>query len=209
MPDPRRPERLSVTHPVTGRVYPVPTGGSGEQPPPEPPDPPDPPDAPGPGDSPGNGGLPDDVEVLRREVEKVRREAAGYRTKLREAEPLAKRARDLEEAQKTEAQKLGDRAAAAEARADKAEAEMLRLTVGADKGLTPAQARRLVGATREELEADADEMIADFAPADPATPKPEAPRPPKEQLRPGATSAVEEPEESDPAKLAALVSRGF
>lgn len=38
--------------------------------------------------------------------------------------------------------------------------------VAHEKGLTAAQARRLVGATREELAADADELLKDFKPAD-------------------------------------------
>ena len=43
------------------------------------------------------------------------------------------------------------------------------LEVAHEKGLTPAQAKRLVGNTREELEADADEVLRDF-PVTPATP---------------------------------------
>jgi len=39
--------------------------------------------------------------------------------------------------------------------------------VAADRGLTQKQARRLVGSTREELEADADDLLASFGtPAD-------------------------------------------
>ena len=38
----------------------------------------------------------------------------------------------------------------------------LRAEVSNAKGLTPTQAKRLVGATREELEADADELLADL-----------------------------------------------
>jgi hypothetical protein len=44
---------------------------------------------------------------------------------------------------------------AAVLRADKVE-------IAAEKGLTPAQAKRLVGANREELEADADELVKDL-----------------------------------------------
>lgn len=49
-------------------------------------------------------------------------------------------------------------AVAAELRADRAE-------VAAEKGLTPAQAKRLQGSTKDELAADADEFIKDLAPA--------------------------------------------
>ena len=47
-------------------------------------------------------------------------------------------------------------------------------------GLTPSQAKRLIGSTQEELEADADEILADFAAAKkPADSLPSKPRPKK------------------------------
>lgn len=78
---------------------------------------------------------------------------------------------DKADADKTEAEKR----AAAEQRAVDAEMRATRLEVAHDKGLTPAQAKRLVGTTKEELEADADEILRDFptTPAKPATPKPD------------------------------------
>lgn len=39
-----------------------------------------------------------------------------------------------------------------------------RLAVALEKGLTATQAKRLVGTTREELEADADQLLADLGP---------------------------------------------
>lgn len=41
-------------------------------------------------------------------------------------------------------------------------ADVLRLEVALEKGLTAVQAKRLVGATKDELEADAEELIASF-----------------------------------------------
>lgn len=75
------------------------------------------------------------------------------------------------DADKTEAEKR----AAAEQRAQDAELRAMRIEVAHEKGLTPAQAKRLVGGTREELEADAEQLLKDFpvAPAKPATPKPD------------------------------------
>lgn len=51
----------------------------------------------------------------------------------------------------------------------------LRLEVAAEKGLTPAQAARLAGKTREEMAADADALLALFpaAPVKPGTPAPD------------------------------------
>ena len=49
-----------------------------------------------------------DPDAARKEIEKLRREAAKYRTKAGELEPLAKKAQELEDAQKSEAQRLGE-----------------------------------------------------------------------------------------------------
>ncbi|MCZ7526562.1 MAG: hypothetical protein M5U14_09405 [Acidimicrobiia bacterium] len=63
------------------------------------------------------------------------------------------------------------------ARVAELESAELRRDVAAEKGLTAEQARRLTGATREELEADADDLLAAFgtpSKAPPSTrPRPE------------------------------------
>lgn len=69
------------------------------------------------------------------------------------------------EAQKTELQKATDKAAAETERATKAEAAALRAQVALEKGLTASQAGRLVGATRDELLADADQLLTDIGAA--------------------------------------------
>ena len=56
------------------------------------------------------------IEEVEAELAKTRREAANYRTKLREVEPIAKKALEAEEAEKTEVQKANERAQAAEQR---------------------------------------------------------------------------------------------
>lgn len=82
----------------------------------------------------------------------------------------AKKLAEIEDAQKTETQRLVDRAEAAERERDDVTGRLLRLEVALEKGLTAAQAKRLVGATRDELEADADELLETFKPAQPAEP---------------------------------------
>ena len=57
-----------------------------------------------------------DPDAARKEIEKLRREAAKYRTKAGELEPLAQKARELEDAQKSEAQRLSDQLTAAQDR---------------------------------------------------------------------------------------------
>lgn len=87
------------------------------------------------------------------------------------AEELAK----LKDADRSESEKAAAKAADAERRAEEAELRALRLEIAGEKGLTPSQAKRLVGTTREELEADADELLEDFVGKD----KPKVPPRPK------------------------------
>jgi hypothetical protein len=68
----------------------------------------------------------------------------------------------LAEANQSDVEKLTARAEKAEREHAETVARALRLEVAFDKGLTPAQAKRLVGSSREELEADADEILRDF-----------------------------------------------
>lgn len=60
-----------------------------------------------------------DPDAARKEIEKLRRESAAYRTRAKELEPLAAKARDAEEAQKTEAERLTEQLTAAQERAAK------------------------------------------------------------------------------------------
>ena len=84
------------------------------------------------------------------EVERALRKAN------KEAETLRRKLREFEDRDKTEAQRLADRASEAEAAAAKATARLLRYEVAADKKLPSGWAQRLQGSTKEELEADAD-----------------------------------------------------
>lgn len=99
--------------------------------------------------------------------------------------------------------KLTEGQAAAEARA-------LRAEVATAKGLTAAQAKRLAGSTREELEADADEILEAF-PVSSSTESTSRGGPPSRQpkpvLRGGSDPTEEESVETDPAKLADGVPR--
>lgn len=84
-------------------------------------------------------------------VKNLRAEAAGLRVKLREAETARDAVTNELEANKTElakAQEAANKTAAAEMAA-------LRLEVAFDSGLPKTFAKRLVGETKEELEADA------------------------------------------------------
>lgn len=158
---------------------------------PDPPTNPTPPPAPPP--------AADDVAALKAALKKANDEAAASRHRLKE----------IEDRDKSEGEKLTDRATAAEKRAVDAEARALRLEVAAAKGLTPGQAKRLAGTTKEELEADAEELLSDFAPINGGEDTDRRDTPggrPKERLR-GGGAPTDEPEETDPRKLADLIPR--
>lgn len=74
----------------------------------------------------------------------------------------AKKLAEIEDANKSEIQKANDKAAEAERKAAEAELKATRLEVAQDAGLTATQAKRLVGANREELEADAKQLVKDL-----------------------------------------------
>lgn len=110
----------------------------------------------------------------------------NLRGDLDELKPKAARLKELEDAEKTETQRLSDQLAEESTARQEAERRALVLEIATEKGLTPALAKRLSGSTREELEADADELSALLPPAEDGrttTPKSR----PQESLRPGAT----------------------
>lgn len=138
-------------------------------------------------------------------VEKLRKEAASYRTKLKELEPLAQRAKELEDAKKSETEKLAEKLTAAEKKALDASSSVLRLEVALDKapeGMSIAQvrklAKRLSGSSKEELEQDAEELFEDFVSKTPPG------RVPKEDLKGGL-----DPSEDDGFDANKLAERIF
>jgi len=80
------------------------------------------------------------------------------------------RLQEIEDAEKTELEKANESLTSAEQRAADAESRLVRLQVAHEKGLTPAQSKRLAGSTREELEADADELLELLTPAEKTPP---------------------------------------
>lgn len=126
------------------------------------------------------------IQGLRGDVEK-------QKARVQELTPYEQKARDLEDAQKTEAQRLTEQLAAAQAEAATARSEALRLKVATAKGLPAAFAARLQGGTEEEMSADADALLAAF----PQPASPPASRTPVEALRPGALPNPPDPSLDD------------
>lgn len=178
-------------------------GGEGDDPPPEPkPDDPKP---------------DKDNPDAAAEAEKWKALAKKHEARAKENADKAKELDALKEGEKTDLQKATETAAEAERRATEAERDAARLKVALKKGLTEAQAKRLLGDTEEELEQDADELLASFKPEEgenegeegenePEGEKKEPRRRPKERVKPGAIPSSE-PDETDPAKLAEAVPR--
>lgn len=153
-------------------IWPV-RGGSGEGDPAEPAKPPasDPPEG-------GQGDLGDAgkqaIDRMKAERNAARKELTELKTQLAELAPLKKLADALGAQQpagddgKTDFEGLADRLAKHEEELKSERLARFRAEVAAEKGLTPAQAKRLIGTTREEFAADADELLKTFpaAPAD-------------------------------------------
>lgn len=114
------------------------------------------------------------VQNLRGDVDKLKADKAQLSTKVDE----------FETANQTELERLTTRLQQTQAEAEEATRRALVAEVSAAKGLPMNLAKRLTGTTREELEADADELSALLTVEDG---RPATPRRPREALRPGAT----------------------
>ena len=185
MPDPETPVSATDTNPAA-------------------PQPVDPPPAPpqGPSDEPlGDGGI--------RALEAERAARKDLERRLKELEPLAAKAAEFEEAQKTEAQRQADALEAAKADGAKAATELLQLQAamskapaGMDHATITDFAGRLRGSTLEELQADAETLFASIT-VPPATGGGAGHAGlPVENLRPGALPTTPQPSLKDQIQAA-------
>lgn len=162
------------------------------------------------------------VETLQKEIEDLKADRDKWKDLSQKHEKRSKDNYDeLETLKKqhassqTDADKVAEKIAELEKRTNEADARALRAEVASAKKLTPAQAKRLQGATREELESDADELLADFKTStategdedadsrnrNGAT-RPATKRPQEQQLSGGTDPSDDGAVEMDPAKLA-------
>lgn len=143
-------------------------------------------------EAPDDGRLPDDHPAVKA-LAKANAEAEKFRLRVKE----------FEDRDKSEAEKAAEEAAELKKALTDAEARAVRFELALNHGLSASQARRLVGDSREELEADAEELVRDLGLDKQET---GMPRRPTERLRSGAAPEAE-PEETDPRKLAAELPR--
>lgn len=97
-------------------------------------------------------------------------------TRLKAAEPQLAEYNRLVEASKSDLERAQEAAKQHEQRAIAAERAAMVNEIALTKGLSPALARRLQGDSRESLEADADELMQQFAQATADATQPRAPR---------------------------------
>lgn len=132
----------------------------------------------------------------------------AIRAEKRAAEKRAKDAEDqlktLQDKDKSESERLTEKVTQLEKDLTAATARADRFEVALDKGLDMTRAKRLTGTTREELEADADELITWTAGKDD---KPAVPGKPTADLK-GGGDPTEEPE-TDVRQVVDSIPRGF
>ncbi|MDX3555290.1 hypothetical protein PV729_26585 [Streptomyces europaeiscabiei] len=129
-----------------------------------------------------------------------RAEAKKWEARAKENKGAADRLTQLEEANKTEAQKLADRAAKAEGERDGAKAEALRWRIAARNGISDEDAEIfLTGTTEEALSRQAERLVALRGGSQQAAAAvgPQGQRTPVEALRPGALPNPPEPTLAD------------
>lgn len=157
----------------------------------------DPKPDPTPSDDPKPDDEPFDAARARATIDRQRASEAAAIERAKKAEA---RAKELEDAGKSDAERREEKHSATEKENGSLKSENARLKVALELGLTASQAKRLVGETEDELKADAEELLASFGgKQDRGDDKR---RRPKENLRPGTVPDAE-PEETDPKKLAA------
>lgn len=126
---------------------------------------------------------------------KARKEAEN---RLKELEPLADELRKRQEAEKTESQRSAEALTAERDARARAETNLLRYTIGADKGVPAKLIKFLTGTTKEEIEQAADELLAEVG-----ANKPVMPGRPTERMANGQPSASGL-DDKDPMALIAM-----
>jgi TolA-binding protein len=96
---------------------------------------------------------PNNIAAMEKQLRRANKEAEEMRLRLKE----------IDDASKSETQKLQEERDALKASLETLELDRMRRDVADQYGLTPALAARLVGATRDELEADAEQVAALFS----------------------------------------------
>jgi hypothetical protein len=111
-------------------------------------------------------------------------EARKWETRAKADHEFANKWREYESSQKTEHEKLAEELAREKAEAAQAKAELLRLRIASEKGITGDATKLLKGSTQEELEAEAELLLSLIADQS----KPKGPKPDENQGKPAPAS---------------------
>jgi chromosome segregation ATPase len=152
-----------------------------------------------------------DRDALQAVVDKERKAARDAAAALKAKDDELAKLKNAQDASKSDMERVHEQIKALTERAEKAERDALVATVAQAKKLPAALASRLAGTTKEELEADADGLIAalnistDADKADGV--KPPVAKPSPALRASGGLDPETEPDETDPLKLAAKIPR--
>lgn len=130
-----------------------------------------------------------DAERAMAKIRKANDEAKGLRSRVKELEAYEAKVREIEEAKKSEDQKIQERADAAEKRAQAVEAELLRERIARRHKIDEDDMDLLGSGTEEQIEARAKRIAAKNAAAAAVQATAPPSEKPVEKLRPGATGA--------------------
>lgn len=151
----------------------------------------------------------DTVEFWKAEAEKWKGLSRKHEDQSKANLAELTKLQDAADTSKTDAERAAKRLDDLESQLAASDSRAMRAEVATSKGLSAAQARRLQGATVEELEADADDLLASFKPADKdgAADTADGSGKPKEKMRAGATSDDGAGEDKDVKDILADVPR--
>ena len=164
------------------------------------------------------------LEAAESDREKWKELSQKMEKRSKENATAADELKALKESKQTDEEKLATKLADLEKRANEADHRALRAEIAQSKGLTAAQAKRLQGTNKDELEADADDLLESFPAAKDGNGKNgdggaeseterkqergDPGRRPKEKLRSGSvTDDDDKDDDFDPQKVADAVRR--
>lgn len=147
-------------------------------------------DPPAPKKDPDEGKTFTQAELDRIVQDRLAKEKAKY-ADYDELKAKAAKLDEVQAASKTDLEKLTEQIEGLKKAQAQADEKALRAEVAMAKGLTAAQAKRLAGTSREELEADADEILEAFPVAKTEAPTGPPSRQPKPDLKGGGDPTSE------------------
>lgn len=113
---------------------------------------------------------PEDVTGLKSALKAEREARRAADARVKELSPFEKAVKDAEEASKSETTKLNEALNGERDARTKAERDLLRFTVAADKGVPANLVKFLSGTSKEEIEQSATELLAELGTAKPTMP---------------------------------------